>query len=316
MPALQCCIKLFGGALLIFYFRGYFEVALEAAMKALISIRKQENAQAISRLLEQYGIPHRLEPGGDGYQLLVDEPLMAAARSILAEHTTLNPESSIDRLWSWIRAHPVTFLLLFVAALGFALADWGRHMERLQVFFYISPEQPRLIDVAVLREHVPVPWRQPWRLISPLFLQSHPLLFAITVGLGGLFAARIEQVSGKLYLAVLTLGLGLPVFILQAWHTGPLSCYGFGPLTFGFAGFLWARSRMDKYYCGQFSGAVAFILAIWLVLELLFQPKPMSFMADQVPATAQAAAAALGAIWGFLSSFLLSKERRFRRPDL
>ncbi|MEN9361580.1 MAG: hypothetical protein RL095_3115 [Verrucomicrobiota bacterium] len=285
-------------------------------MKALISIRKEENAQAISRLLEQYGIPHRLEPGPEGFQLFVEAPLQAAARSILAEHTTLNPESGIDRLWSWIRQHPVSSVLLLLACFGFAWADWGRQMERLQGLSYVSPEQTRLVEVAAPREQVPIPWRQPWRLITPLFLQSHPLLFAITVGLGGLFASRIERVSGRLYLAVLTLALALPAFLLQAWHTGALNCYGFGPLCFGFAGFLWARSRLDKYYCGQFSGAIGLILATWLVLELLFQPQPMAFLADQVPATGQAAAAAIGALWGFLSSFLLAKERRFRRPEL
>lgn len=116
---------------------------------------------------------------------------------------------------------------------------------------------------------LPLPWDQPWRLVTPMLLHFNLLHVLFNLMMLGSFGARVELQHGARQLALLTLlSSALPNVLQLELGQNPMFG-GMSGVVYALFGLLWMRGRLDPGVGYALSrGTVQFML-IWLTLGLI-----------------------------------------------
>ena len=284
-------------------------------MILLKSFPAQVNLSAITQLLWQHKVPHRVRFINDEQQLwLQDADQYGVAKELLAQlvqgqsqpqpqshESSEDPASASQTKFSpafmdypraWLRTTPITLLVVLVTVLVAVLSQLGQHLQAVAWFSFFPLVFEAQAFMLTGFEHL---WQQPWRLISPVFLHFGWLHMVFNLLWWWELGRRIERQSG-LVLVTLLLLTSVSGNVAQAWQVASLFG-GLSGVIYGLLGYIWVMDRFNapRYHLPQ---NILIFMLLWLLLGIsgLFSALGFGAMAN----LAHIGGLLSGVGWGFL----------------
>lgn len=267
-------------------------------------------AQAFSDYLRKQALPHRLESGGQGVELWVDDE--AAIDRVRRELARFREDPTQDRYLaaSWeappsapdverlsrrygdsagelapgrlLRSRgPVTLALLFACL---AVAVWTAVGTReAAVSALLFPPAGGLFADG-----------EPWRVLTPILLHFGGVHLVFNLLWWWVLGGIIERFQSSFQLAMLTLGIGLVSNGAQFYVDGP-HFGGLSGVVYGLIGYLWLYGRINPRAGYQLRPAIVNFMLAWLVLGFTGLVGPV---ANAAHLAGLLAGAAVGVVFG------------------
>lgn len=243
-------------------------------MRRLLSSKDPEWMRKLYQYLRQHGIPVSVTEKGEQLELWLHQSSYEALAKDLVQQCKANPElldeepqqsastqdsnqpSSTSR-----RSAPISLSLL-------AQSGWlTRIVAALSALIFLVlnmwPEAT-LEALKISRFFNALPFDQPWRFVTPVFMHFTLLHIVFNVFWWWYLGGRIEKTLGTSWLLALFLFSGITANVIQYLMNGP-NFGGMSGVVYGLLGFCWVYSfrRATPLYLPP--GLIVFML-LWLVL--------------------------------------------------
>lgn len=242
-------------------------------MRQLGLVADERAAQRFADYLLTQGIAVSLEPDHDGYRIWVrNEDHLEAARSEFAKFSAA-PDSPIyqqagrlaeqlrteerkraedarknfvDVSQRWhagmARRFPVTVILLAGSILTAVFTHLGQDQTADAKLAIVAYEVQARLIVWTRLEHV---WyREPWRLVTPIFLHFGILHILFNMLMLMQLGTIVEMARGSWRYILFVLAIAIPSNVAQYYWNGPLFG-GMSGVLYGLFGYVWMKSRYE-----------------------------------------------------------------------
>ena len=237
-------------------------------------ISAKKHAQVFSNYLVSQEIPNQIQPYADQYEIwVVSEKDLGKAKELWKAFEK-NPSDSLykvkvkktsrqsdkalkahyRKVFKRPKGHVITLTLLLIALFCFVLL--------------VSPFQ-RLIYNALSIHFVPslpVLFSQPWRVFTPIFLNTGLLSFLFNAYWFYDFGCFVEEKQSRVFY-ILLLFLTMMVSTLVQWVFSSGFFGGLSPLTFAVFGFMWGSSVWNPWSGYYIRMEIVYLLFAWLLFS-------------------------------------------------
>lgn len=239
-------------------------------MRRLLSSKDPEWMRKLYQYLRQQGLPVSVTEKGNQLELWLHQSSYEALAKDLVQQCKAKPElleqdptppSASQTSQRFRRAAPISLSLL-------AQSGWlTRAVAALAaVVFLVLNMWPEatLEAMKISRFFNALPYDQPWRFITPVFMHFTLLHIVFNVFWWWYLGGRIEKTLGTSWLLALFLFSGVSANVIQYLLNGP-NFGGMSGVVYGLLGFCWIYSfrRATPLYLPP--GLIVFML-LWLVL--------------------------------------------------
>jgi GlpG protein len=171
------------------------------------------------------------------------------------------------------RPTPLTWGLIGLCIAVAVLTELGNKREMVAALTIADPNAP--VHVTVLRvfgrsfEWLGLPWREPWRLVTPVLVHFDGLHILLNMLWLRDLGRVIETVHGARYLGIFVVVCGALSNIAQ-YELGQSAYFaGMSGVVYGMLGLLWMRGRLDPRVGYGISRVTVQFMLIWLAVGFL-----------------------------------------------
>ena len=240
-------------------------------MTELVRFPRSASARAFARVLEEHGVPARVESREQEYAVDLAEPEHEGDARVLLERFLANPDDPRFRHNHWQISEPAgtnpdqppIFSGNWLASMG--LVTRAVLFLCVGIFFLGTMGQTGLYEALMFPED----WRglmdQPWRLLTPMLLHFNLLHIIFNMLWWSELGRIVEDFQSSPQLVWVTLFTGITANLAQYIATGP-RFGGMSGVVYGLLGYLWIYGKANPAAGYGLRREIVMLMVGWLIL--------------------------------------------------
>lgn len=240
-------------------------------MTELVRFPRSAPARAFARVLEEHGVPARVEPREQEYAVDLSAPEHEDEARVLLERFLANPDDPRFRHNHWQISEPAgaspdqppIFSGNWLASMG--LVTKAVLFLCVGIFFLGSMGQTGLYEALMFPEDWRALMEQPWRLLTPMLLHFNLLHIIFNMLWWSELGRIVEDFQSSPQLVWVTLFTGITANLAQYIATGP-RFGGMSGVVYGLLGYLWIYGKANPGAGYGLRREIVILMVGWLIL--------------------------------------------------